>query len=244
LEEAASGVDKEIEIEKMVECRECNSTGSKGSGGSRTCQTCGGHGQVIASRGFFQVQQTCPTCQGSGQIIANPCSSCSGQGRKEEATRIKLRIPAGIQEGSRLRSTGNGEAGVRGGPAGDLYVVIHLREHDVFERHEDDLHCTVPISFVVAALGGEVAVPTLEGKSTVKVPAGTQSGTVFRLRGKGMPILNSTRKGDLLMAVQVEVPQKLNGEQRDKLQAFAASLGEGNNPQAEGFFDKAKRFFS
>ena len=242
LEEAAFGVEKELELEKLGACDGCNGTGSKG-GGSKTCPGCKGHGQVIASRGFFQIQQTCPDCGGTGQIITNPCPLCHGHGRKNLKSRIKLRIPAGIQEGSRLRSSGNGEAGVRGGSSGDLYVVIHVKEHDLFERDEDDLTCTVPMAFATAALGGEIVVPTLNGKATVKVPAGTQSGTVFRLRGKGMPELNSTHKGDLLVRTQVEVPSKLNSAQREKLKEFTDLLGGENTPQSEGFFEKAKRFF-
>jgi len=242
LEEAASGVEKELELEKLAACDECAGTGSKG-GGTKTCATCKGHGQVIASRGFFQIQQTCPECTGTGQIISNPCGVCQGQGRRSTKSRIKLRIPAGIQQGSRLRSSGNGEAGVRGGAAGDLYVVIHLKEHDVFERDEDDLHCTVPIGYGVATLGGEATVPTLDGRATVKIPAGTQSGTIFRLRGKGLPELNSSRRGDLLVRTQVEVPTRLNSDQRDKLKAFADSLGGENTPESEGFFERAKRFF-
>lgn len=242
LEEAASGVEKELELEKLGVCDECGGSGSRG-GGTKTCTTCKGHGQVIASRGFFQIQQTCPECGGTGQIISNPCGPCHGQGRRTTKSRIKLRIPAGIQQGSRLRSSGNGEAGMRGGTAGDLYVVIHLKEHDVFERDEDDLHCTVPIGFGVATLGGEATVPTLEGRATVKVPPGTQSGTIFRLRGKGMPELNTTRRGDLLVRTQVEVPTRLNSEQREKLRAFTESLGGENTPESEGFFERAKRFF-
>jgi molecular chaperone DnaJ len=242
LEEAASGVEKELELEKLGACDECAGTGSKG-GGTKTCGTCKGHGQVIASRGFFQIQQTCPECGGTGQIISNPCGPCQGQGRRTTKSRIKLRIPAGIQQGSRLRSSGNGEAGLRGGTAGDLYVVIHLKDHDVFERDEDDLHCTVPIGFGVATLGGEATVPTLEGRASVKIPAGTQSGTIFRLRGKGMPELNSSRRGDLLVRTQVEVPTRLNSDQREKLRAFADSLGGENTPESEGFFERAKRFF-
>jgi molecular chaperone DnaJ len=190
------------------------------------------------------VQQPCPECSGSGQIVANPCPQCRGQGRRQSTTRIKLRIPAGILDGSRLRSSGNGDAGLRGGPPGDLYVVVHVREHDVFERDEDDLYCTVPMNFATAALGGEIVVPTLDGKASVKIPPGTQSGTIFRLRGKGMPELNSQRRGDLLVRAHVEVPTRLNSAQREKLQAFQQSLGTQNTPQSEGFFEKARRFFT
>ena len=244
LEEAARGAEKAIELERAVACEKCSGTGSAKAGGVKTCPTCGGHGQVITTRGFFQVQQACPDCQGSGQLIANPCGECRGQGRVEKTTRIKLRIPAGITEGARLRSGGNGDMGLRGGPAGDLYVVIHIRQHEVFERDDDDLYCEVPISFSRAALGGELVVPTLEGKASVKVPAGTQSGTVFRLRGKGMPRLQSGSKGDLMVRVQVEVPTNLSAEQKEKLRAFTDSCGGENEPMAESFFEKAKRFFS
>ncbi|MGI8603215.1 MAG: molecular chaperone DnaJ [Verrucomicrobiales bacterium] len=243
LEEAAFGAEKELELEKLNACDECKGTGSRGNGGTKKCTTCNGQGQVVSTRGFFQIQQTCPDCGGSGQIVANPCPGCRGQGRKQSTTRIKLRIPHGIQEGSRLRSSGNGEAGVRAVPPGDLYVVIHIKEHDIFERDEDDLYCTVPLSFGTAALGGEVLVPTLDGKASVKIPAGTQSGTVFRLRGKGMPELNAHRRGDLLVRAQVEVPTKLNGTQREKLKVFSDSLRGENSPQSESFLEKAKRFF-
>ena len=244
LEEAASGVEKQVELERAVGCETCSSTGAAKGGSAKTCPTCGGVGQVIASRGFFQVQQACPDCSGTGQIISNPCSDCRGQGRVEKSTRIKLRIPAGIGEGSRLRSSGNGDAGFRGGPAGDLYVVIHIKKHEVFEREDNDLFCEIPVGYAKATLGGELMVPTMEGKASLKVPAGTQSGTVFRLRGKGMPVLNRGIKGDLLVTIQVEIPTNLNAEQKEKLKAFADSCGDQNNPMSEGFFEKAKRFFS
>ena len=244
LEEAARGVEKQVELERAHVCEKCTGTGSSKPGGVKSCPTCGGQGQVITSRGFFQVQQACPDCSGSGQIISNPCSECRGQGRTEKSGRIKLRIPPGIAEGARLRSSGNGDAGFRGGPAGDLYVVVSVRRHEVFEREEDDLYCEVPVSFAKATLGGELMVPTLDGKASLKIPAGTQSATSFRLRHKGMPRLNSSSKGDLLVRVQVEVPTNLNAEQKEKLKAFSDSTGEQNEPLAESFFEKAKRFFS
>jgi molecular chaperone DnaJ len=244
LEEAARGTEKSIDLERAVACEKCSGTGSSKPGGVKPCTTCGGAGQVITMRGFFQVQQTCPECQGSGQMISHPCSDCRGQGRIDKPTRIKLRIPAGITEGARLRSSGNGDNGMRGGAAGDLYVVIHIRRHEVFERDDDDLYCEVPLGFSRAALGGELEVPTLEGKATVKIPAGTQSGTVFRLRGKGMPRLQSSSKGDLMVRVQVEVPTNLTADQKEKLKAFSESCGGANEPMAESFFEKARRFFS
>ncbi len=243
LEEAAKGTIKELELAKPVVCKECNGSGSIGSGGSSVCSTCDGHGQVISSRGFFQVQQTCPDCDGTGQIIKNPCSKCRGDGRTEELTRIKLKVPAGIAHGSRIRSSGNGEAGIRGGSPGDLYVVIHIGKHDIFEREENDLYCEVPIPFSTATLGGELEVPTLEGKASIKIPPGTQSSTVFRLRDRGVQFLNSNERGDLHVQLQVEVPIKLNKEQKDMLNQFSNSIGKKNSPIRESFFEKAKRFF-
>ncbi|MEI8340444.1 MAG: molecular chaperone DnaJ [Verrucomicrobiota bacterium] len=243
LEEAASGCEKEIEVSKLDTCSKCKGTGGEAGSRSSTCPTCAGHGQVIASRGFFQVSQTCPRCRGIGQIIEKPCKSCAGEGRAEGRSRIKLKIPAGIEDGSRLRSSHNGEAGIRGGQPGDLYVVIHIKEHEVFEREEDNLFCEVPIPFVTATLGGEVKVPTLEGKAALKVPPATQSGTVFKLRGKGMPTLNSSVRGDLMVRVVVEVPARLNAEQRRTLEAFAGLMGEDNLPMHKSFLEKAKEFF-
>jgi molecular chaperone DnaJ len=244
LEEAAKGVEKELEIERYTGCEKCHTTGSKsGNGGVNTCPSCGGRGVVARQAGIFIQQSTCPQCRGTGEIIADPCDSCRGEGRVQRESRIKLRIPAGVDTGNRLRSTGNGDAGVRGGAAGDLYVFIHVRDHDVFERDGDDLACEVPLPFPVAALGGELKVPTLDGTSSIKIPAGTQGGTVFRLREKGMPALNGGRRGDLHVSVQVEVPTKLNGEQQEKLRAFAESIGQHNSPLHESFLDKAKRFF-
>jgi molecular chaperone DnaJ len=176
-------------------------------------------------------------------VIDKPCRNCGGEGRAESPSRIKLKIPAGIEDGSRLRSVRNGEAGLRGGPPGDLYVVIHIKEHEIFEREENHLFCEVPVSFTIAALGGELEVPTLDGKAQVKIPAGTQSNTIFKLRHKGMPVLNSSMRGDLMVRVIVEVPTHLNGEQRRKLEEFAALMGEENTPMHKSFFEKAKEFF-
>jgi molecular chaperone DnaJ len=243
LEEAAFGVEKEIEVRKLDTCSHCKGSGAESGSRTINCPTCGGRGQVISSRGFFQVSQTCPRCRGVGQIIEKPCSQCGGEGRVEEPSRIKLKIPAGITDGSRLRSSQNGEAGIRGGPPGDLYVVVHVKEHKIFQRDEDNLYCEVPIAFSVAALGGEVPVPTLEGKAHVKVPAGTQSGQIFKLRGKGVQNVNGRERGDLLARVIVEVPTRLNSEQRQKLQEFADLCGEENAPMRKTFFDRAKEFF-
>jgi molecular chaperone DnaJ len=243
LEEAAFGSEKEIELLKHDVCNRCHGSGAEAGSRATTCPTCHGRGQVISSRGFFQVSQTCPRCRGTGQVIERPCRDCNGEGRIEKRSRIKIKIPAGIDDGARLRSSRNGEAGLRGGPPGDLYVVIHVREHEVFSREEDDLYCEVPISFATAALGGEVKVPTLQGQAVLKVPAGTQSGTQFRLRGHGIANIETKARGDLRVRVMVEVPTRLNSEQRRKLEEFAESCGEENSPLHRSFFDKAKDFF-
>jgi molecular chaperone DnaJ len=243
LEEAAFGAEKEIEVRKLDTCDKCNGTGAEPGSRTINCPTCSGRGQVISSRGFFHVSQTCPRCRGVGHIVEKPCHECDGEGRVEKSSRIKLTIPAGITDGSRLRSSRNGEAGIRGGPQGDLYVVIHVKEHKVFQRNENNLYCEVPIPFSVAALGGEVAVPTLQGKAHLKVPAGTQSGQMFKLRGKGIVNVNGSGNGDLIARLIVEVPTRLNAEQRHKLEDFASSCGEENAPLRKNFFERAKDFF-
>ena len=243
LEEAAFGVEKEIEIAKLETCDKCQGSGAEPGSRSITCPVCSGRGQVISSRGFFQVSQTCPRCRGAGQIIEKPCRQCHGEGRVEKLGRIKLKIPAGISDGARLRSSRNGEAGIRGGSQGDLYVVIHIKEHRIFQRNDDNLYCEVPIPFSIAALGGQVDVPTLEGKAHLKVPAGTQSGQMFKVRGKGIINVNGRDRGDLLARLIVEVPSRLNAEQRRKLEEFAALCGEENTPMRKSFFERAKEFF-
>src|SRR5437660_3868541 len=243
LEEAAFGAEKEIEVRKLDTCEKCNGSGAEAGSRTINCPTCGGRGQVISSRGFFQVSQTCPRCRGVGQIVEKPCHECDGEGRVEKPTRIKLNIPAGIADGSRLRSSRNGEAGIRGGPQGDLYVVVHVKEHKIFQRDEDNLYCEVPIPFSTATLGGEVPVPTLEGKANLKIPTGTQSGQMFKLRGRGIVHVNGRERGDLLVRVMVEVPTRLNAEQRAKLQEFAELCGDENSPLRKSFFERAKEFF-
>jgi len=243
LEEAAFGVEKEIEVRKLNTCDKCHGSGAEAGSRTINCPTCGGRGQVITSRGFFHVSQTCPRCHGVGQIIEKPCRVCGGEGRVEKASRIKLKIPAGIADDSRLRSARNGEAGIRGGPPGDLYVVIHVKEHEIFQREEDNLYCEVPVAFTLAALSGEIAVPTLEGKANLKVPAGTQSGQMFKLRGKGIVNVNGRERGDLLVRLIVEVPTRLTAEQRQKLEDFANACGEENTPMRKSFFERAKKFF-
>ncbi len=245
LEEAAEGVDKELEIERLVPCETCSGAGAQsGRAEVRQCATCGGMGQVIVSRGFFQVQQPCPACAGAGETITNPCRDCKGEGRVSGSSRIKLKVPPGMIDAGRLRSVGHGDAGQQGGAAGDLYVVVHVKEHEVFERDGSDLYCEVPLPFTLAALGGELTVPTLGGKASVKVPAGTQTNTSFRLREKGMPDLQTSRKGDLLVNVQVEVPVKLTKDQERLLHEFAGTVTGRNHPVGESFLQKAKRFFT
>jgi len=243
LEEAAFGTEKEIEVRKLDACDQCHGSGAEPGSRSINCPTCGGRGQVISSRGFFQVSQTCPRCRGVGQIIEKPCRKCGGEGRVENSSRIKLKIPAGIGSGSRLRSSRKGEAGIRGGPPGDLYVVIHTKEPPVFQRDEDDLYCEVPISFPLAGCGGKVPVPMIEVRGNVKIPAGTQTGQIFKLRGKGIVNVEGRGRGDLLARVAVEVPTRLNAEQRRKLEEFSALVGEENTPLHKSFFERAKNFF-
>ena len=244
LEEAFAGCEKEIELRKLDACGACEGSGSAKGGKVSTCSLCRGRGQVVASRGFFQVAQPCPQCHGAGQTIDKPCHACDGEGRAEKTSRIKLTIPAGIDEGSRLRSPGGGEAGTRGAESGDLYVVIHLREHAIFTREGSDLHCRIPIPFVTAALGGEIEVPSLAGPVKMKIPAGTQGGSDFRMKGHGMPRLQGHGKGDLHVRLEVEVPTKLNPEQRQALTTFAGLCGEENSPIHRSFTERLKDLFS
>jgi molecular chaperone DnaJ len=243
LEEAAKGVEKEIKYRRPVSCKKCNGSGAEPGSGKTTCSTCGGAGQVTSNRGFISFRQVCPTCQGAGQIIEKPCSNCRGEGRVMDSSTVKVRIPAGVHTGSKLRSAGKGEAGHMGGQAGDLYIIIHVKEHELFERHDNDLFCEVPIKFTLAALGGSISVPTLFGKGSLKIPAGTQTGTTFRLREQGISALRGGRKGDLLIRVQVEVPTKLNSEQKKKLEDYAEACGDPANPVSVSFVEKAKKFF-
>jgi molecular chaperone DnaJ len=243
LEDAAQGCEREISVTKLDACETCHGSGAEAGSKMKVCPTCGGRGQVISSRGIFSIAQTCSRCDGAGRVIENPCKTCRGAGRRERTSKITLKIPAGVDTGTRLRSSGNGEGGGRGGPAGDLYVVLHLKPHEIFQRDGDDLVCEVPISFVQATLGGEIEVPTLSGQAAVKIPAGTQTGTLFRLKGKGIKNLQGYGWGDLHVRVTVEVPSHLNAAQRAKLQEFAALCDKNVNPISESFFQKAKRFF-
>ena len=243
LEEAAHGCEKEITVTKPASCNDCHGSGMEPGSRARVCGTCGGRGQVLTSRGIFSVAQTCPHCKGAGRILERPCRSCTGRGRRDQTTSIKLRIPAGVEAGTRLRSSGNGAAGARGGPAGDLYVFLQVRPHEIFTREGDDLLCEVPVSFAQAALGAELEVPTLEGKAAVKIPPGTQPGALLRLKGRGVKNLQSHGQGDLHVRVQVEVPAHLSAEQRQKLQEFAALCDGKEMPLAQSFWEKAKKFF-
>lgn len=243
LEEAARGAQKEISFRKNVTCDRCDGSGAEPGSKRVTCPTCRGAGQVRRSGGIITFTQTCPTCGGAGQKIEKPCSACQGEGRVPKSTKLNVRIPAGVDTGSRLRSAGNGEAGVAGGQSGDLYIVLTVKEHELFERHGDDLFCEIPIKFTLATLGGTIEVPTLFGKASLKIPVGTQSGTTFRLRDKGMPSLRAGRQGDQLVRVHVEVPTSLTSEQLKLLEEFAKVSGDASEPTSKSFFEKAKKFF-
>ncbi len=242
-EEAVRGCEKKISVSKLDSCSDCNGTGAQSGSGKVTCGTCRGKGRVIRSNGIFSVQQTCPTCNGQGSNIEKPCRKCHGKGQQERRSEITIRIPAGVDTGIRLRQRGKGEAGFRGAPAGDLYVILRVRAHEIFQRDGEDLLCEVPISFVTATLGGELSIPTLNGPMPIKIPAGTQSSTIFRLRGKGVPSLSNSGSGDLHVRVIVEVPVKLSREQRVKLEEFSAICDESVNPRMKNFFDLAKNLF-
>ena len=244
LEEAALGCEKEISVTKLDKCETCGGAGAEAGSKLKTCATCGGRGQVLTSRGIFSIAQTCPHCKGQGRLLEKPCKSCHGEGKRQRTSKIKLRIPAGVEGGSRLRSQGNGEAGFRGGPAGDLYVFLGVKNHEIFTREGDDLVCEIPVSFVQAALGAEIEVPTLEGRATIKIPAGTQPGALLRLKERGIKNLQGYGQGDLRVRVQVEVPAHLNSAQKAKLAEFAALCDGKEAPLARSFFEKAKKFFT
>ncbi len=246
LEQAANGFETTIRVPSWDECETCHGSGAKPGTAPTTCGTCGGHGQVRMQQGFFSIQQTCPKCHGSGKVIPDPCSPCAGSGRVKRNKTLEVKIPAGIDDGMRIRSTGNGEPGMNGGPPGDLYVEIHIKQHAVFQRDGDDLHCEMPISFAKAALGGEIEVPTLSGKVSFSVPEGTQSGKTFRLRSKGIKGVRSGFPGDLFCHVVVETPIKLTDRQKDLLREFEQLTVEGgakHSPQSKSWMDKVKEFF-
>jgi len=247
LEEAARGKDAQIRIPSWDSCGTCHGSGAKPGTQVKTCSTCHGSGSVQMRQGFFSVQQTCPHCHGSGKIIPEPCPTCHGQGRIKRQKTLEVKIPAGIDDGMRIRSAGNGEPGTNGGPAGDLYIEIRLRKHDIFERDGDDLHCSVPISMVTAALGGEIEVPTLAGKAAIDIPEGTQTGKQFRLRGKGLKGIRSSYPGDLYCHIVVETPVKLTEHQRKLLRELDESLRKGgakHSPSEDSWTDRLKSFFS
>ncbi len=246
LEEAALGKDAQIRIPSWDDCTTCHGSGAKPGTKVVSCTTCHGHGQVQMRQGFFSVQQTCPTCKGNGKLIPEPCSACMGVGKTKTNKTLEVKIPAGIDDNMRIRSTGNGEPGTNGGPPGDLYIEIRLKKHDIFERDGDDLHCSVPISFTTAALGGEIDVPTLAGKAAIDIPDGTQAGKQFRLRGKGIKGVRSSYPGDLYCHISVETPVKLTEHQRKLLKEFDESLKKGgakHSPTSESWADKLKGFF-
>ncbi len=243
LEDAARGVEKEISFRKQMSCERCDGTGAEPGSKRVTCPTCRGAGQVRRSGGIITFTQTCPSCGGAGSRIEKPCTACRGEGRVARNTKLNVRIPPGVDTGSRLRSQGNGEAGLSGGQPGDLYIVLTVKEHELFERQGDDLFCEIPIKFTLAALGGAIEVPTLSGKAALKIPHGTQSGTTFRLRGRGMPSLRGGAQGDQLVRVQVEVPSALSSDQRRLLEEFAQVSGDAAEPTSRSFFEKAKKFF-
>jgi molecular chaperone DnaJ len=247
LEEAAAGKDAQIRIPTWDDCRSCSGTGAKPGSKVVSCTTCNGAGVVQMRQGFFSVQQTCPQCRGSGKLIPEPCVACHGVGKVKTNKTLEVKIPAGIDSGMRIRSSGNGEPGTNGGPPGDLYIEIRIQKHDIFERDGDDLHCVVPISFPRAALGGEIEVPTLSGKAAIDIPEGTQAGKQFRLRGKGIKGIRSSYPGDLYCHIAVETPVKLTEHQRKLLKDFDESLKKGgakHTPTEEGWTDKLKNFFS
>ena len=243
LEEAARGTETKIRIPTLEECETCHGSGAKPGTQPTTCPTCQGHGQVRMQQGFFSIQQTCPRCHGSGKIVAEPCATCHGQGRVKKHKTLSVKIPAGVDEGDRIRLAGEGEAGVNGGPPGDLYVQIHLKAHPLFKRDGDDLHCEMPVSFATAALGGEVEIPTLDGHARLKVAAETQSGQVLRLKGKGIKGVRSSGPGDLYCHVVVETPVKLSARQKELLREFESLSQQNNNPKAQSFMDRVKEFF-
>lgn len=240
--EAAFGAEKTISLTKNVKCETCNGSGAKAGSAPTTCDYCNGHGEVRRQQGFFTVSSTCPKCNGSGQMIKDPCGTCHGAGKKKKKVDLQVKIPAGIDQGQRLKLSGEGDAGVQGGPNGDLYVVINIRPHDIFERDEFDVHCTVPISFSQAALGDEMEVPTLSGKVSLKIPAGTQSGVKMRLKGKGIQRLGGYGVGDQIVTVHVETPTKLTGEQKEMFKRLG-ELDHNSNPMSKGFFDKVRDLF-
>lgn len=242
-EEAVFGKEQEIKIRRAETCEDCNGSGAEKGKQPETCQQCGGRGQIRSQQGFFSVARTCPVCSGTGTVIRNPCKTCHGEARVAREHKILVKVPAGVEDGTRIRYGGEGEAGRFGGPAGDLYVVLEVKAHKFFERDGDDLHCTIPVSFPQAALGAEIQVQTLEGIESLKVPEGTQSGKEFKLRGKGVPHLNAHGKGDLIVEVRVQTPSKLTKQQKDLMKQLADTMTVENAPTARGLFSKVRDIF-
>ena len=243
LEEAFTGKQQNVSVNSSVACDTCEGSGAEGGAEPSNCPTCSGMGKVRAQQGFFTVERTCPTCSGRGQIITNPCKACSGSGHQQRERSLGVNIPAGVETGTRIRLTGEGEAGMRGGPTGDLYIFIEVEDHEIFEREGPNLFCRVPVSMTTAALGGEIEVPTIDGgKSRVKVPAGSQTAKQMRLKAKGMPALRSNTSGDLFLELAVETPVNLSSQQKELLKEFE-KLGENNSPESSNFFGKVKTFW-
>jgi molecular chaperone DnaJ len=244
LEEAYSGKAAQVRLPTSVTCEVCSGSGAKGGAKPKTCATCAGHGKIRQTQGFFTLERTCPACHGRGQVIDDPCPSCAGSGRMQRDRTLSVNIPSGVEDGTRIRLAGEGDAGARGGPSGDLYIFLSVGGHDFFQRDGADLHCRVPISMVAAALGGELEVPTIDGNKTkVKIPEGTQSGRRFRLQSRGMPVLRTRQVGDMYVQVMVETPQNLTKRQRELLSEFERLSSKDTQPEAAGFFGKVKEFF-
>jgi molecular chaperone DnaJ len=241
-EEAVFGIETTVKVRRHETCDQCKGSGAAPGKAPVTCQSCQGRGQVRYQQGFFSIARTCPTCSGTGQVVTDPCNKCRGEGRLAQERTIDVKVPAGVEDGTRIRYSSQGEAGPQGGPPGDLYVVLHVKEHKFFEREGNDIYCTVPISFVQAALGAEIQIPTLEGEQALKVPEGTQSATTFRLRGKGVPVLNGHGKGDLFVQVKVQTPTKLTKRQRELLQELEGTIKVDNRPD-RGLLSKVKDIF-
>jgi molecular chaperone DnaJ len=242
-EEAVFGTETKVTVRRHESCEECRGSGAAPGKAPVTCRSCNGRGQVRYQQGFFSIARTCPTCQGTGSVITDPCSKCKGEGRVLRQRTVDAKIPAGVEDGTRIRFSGFGEGGLHGGPAGDLYVVLHVKEHPFFEREGNDLHCVIPISYTQAALGAEISVPTLEGEHVLKVPDGTQSGTTLRIRSKGVPVLNGHGKGDLFVEVRVQTPSRLNKRQRELLQELEGLTQVENRPQRRTLLGKVKDIF-
>lgn len=244
LQEAFTGIEKTIRVPTWESCETCHGNGAKAGTKPDTCGSCNGIGRVRAQQGFFTVERTCPTCGGAGQVIKEKCGSCAGEGRMRTSKTLKVNIPAGIEHGRRIRLSGEGEAGIKGGPAGDLYVLINVKPHKFYQREGANLYCRVPVAMTTAALGGDIKVPTIEGgKAEVKIPAGTQTGQQFRLRGKGMSVLRSTSRGDAYIEIFVETPVNLSSKQKDLLKEFGGKDPSKNSPESAGFFNKVKEFW-